>query len=89
MTVHCFTFTLADDPRDLLEWSNALYEAGGDDTSPGERDGKLHVSFHREADTLEDALRSARRTVQAAGLRVVSCEIPEAAMAAAWPPSRP
>ena len=85
MTMHRFTLWLADDPRDLLEWSNALYEAGGDDCSPGDTDGRLHATFHREAESIEEAIRSARDTVQSAGLRVVSCEIPEAAMAAAWP----
>lgn len=79
-----FTFWLDDDPRDLLDWSNALYEAGGDDSSPGERSGKPYVAFDREAESFEDAVRSARECVLAAGLRVLRCEIEEAEMHA-WP----
>lgn len=29
-----FEFLLADEERDLLEWSNALYDAGADDSHP-------------------------------------------------------
>ncbi len=75
MKTYEFVLRLAEDPRDLLEWSNALYDAGGDDSSPGETDGQAFAKFHRDAETLEQAIRSARETVQAAGLRVVQCEI--------------
>lgn len=75
MHTYHFTFTLADDPRDLTDWSNALYEAGGDDSSPGIFSGTPYVSFDRAAATLEDAIRSAAENVRNAGLIIVRCEI--------------
>lgn len=71
-----FTVWVKDDPRDLVEWSNALYEAGGSDSLAGVSNGRPYVAFDREADTLDAALRSALQTVQAAGLQVEHCEIP-------------
>lgn len=77
-----FRFLVADDPRDFEDWANALYDAGGDDTSPGISNGQPYVRVHREAATLEEAIRSARDTVQAAGLRIIQCEIPADVVAA-------
>ena len=70
-----FTFWLAPESRDLLEWSTALYEVGADDCSPGIHCGQPYVSFHREATSFEEAVRSARNDAQAAGCRVLRCEI--------------
>lgn len=70
-----FAFFLADEERELLEWSNALYDAGADDSHPGILNGAPRVAFSRQAETLEDAIRSAHRDVQAAGLQVVKCEM--------------
>ncbi len=81
MQTYHFTFSLADDARDLETWSNALYEAGADDSSPGICTGQLYASFDREAPTLEDALRSAAAHIQAAGLTIVCCEIDAAELA--------
>jgi hypothetical protein len=39
------------------------------------RSSQPYAAFHREAATLEDAIRTAIRDVQAAGCRVVRCEI--------------
>lgn len=75
-----FTFVLDDDPRDLLDWSNALFEAGGDDSSPREHCGIPYVAFDREAESFEEAVRSARECILAAGLRILRCEIEEAEM---------
>lgn len=75
MSTYHFTFWLADDPRGLETWSNALYEAGADDGSPGLQSGKAYVSFDREADGLETAIRTAAETVQAAGLLILRVEI--------------
>lgn len=77
-----FTLWLEPEPRDLVEWSNALYEAGADDGSPGVHCGEPYVSFHREAESFEAAVRSAYRDVQKAGGRVVRCEIAREEMAA-------
>ncbi|WLD11307.1 hypothetical protein [Planctellipticum variicoloris] len=76
-----FTLWLADDPRDLLDWSNALYDAGADDSHPGVCNGELYATFHRNAATMEDAIRSARRQLDSIGLHVTRCEIPEAQLA--------
>ena len=70
-----FTLWLTPESREFLDWANAIYESGGDDSSPGEHCGAPYVSFHREAETLDDAVRSAYDNVQAAGCQVVRCEI--------------
>jgi len=77
-----FRFWLADDARDLDEWSHALYEAGGDDSTCGLQAGWPYVWFSREAVSLKEAIRLAREQVQAAGLRVLRCEVDEEEMAA-------
>lgn len=79
-----FTFWLADEPRELLDWSNQLYDAGADDSSPGICNGMPYEAFHREAASFEEAVRSAHRDVQAAGCRVLRCEIEEQELAS-WP----
>ena len=72
-----------DDPGDeLLIWSDRLFEVGGDDTSPGSTNGKCHVDFHRDADTLKDAIQAARLTLQKAGFAVQRVEIEESELAA-------
>jgi hypothetical protein len=76
-----FTLWLADDPRELDDWSHAIYVAGGDDSTCGLRNGQPYAAFDREAASLEDAIRSAHQHVQAAGLRVLRCEMEEAEMA--------
>ena len=81
-----FTFWLAPDARSLNDWSNALFGAGADDSSPGEHCGQPYVAFHREAESFELAVRSAHRDVQAAGCRVLRCEITVEEMAG-WPAS--
>ncbi len=72
-----FKLWLAPDRRRrrLLEWSNALFAAGADDCSPGIRAGKAYVSFHREAKSLEAAVRSAYLDVRTTGRQVLCCEI--------------
>ena len=83
MTQRLFEFILwiAPESRELLDWSNALFEVGADDCSPGEHCGKPYLAFHREAASLEEAVRSARCHVQVAGCRVLRCEITEEEMA--------
>jgi hypothetical protein len=76
-----FTLWLAPAGHDLLTTTNALHAAGADDCSPGEHCGQPYAAFHREAATLEDAIRTAIRDVQAAGCRVVRCEIDERQLA--------
>ncbi len=70
-----FTLWLAPESRDYEVWSEALYAAGADDCSPGVHCGKPYATFHREAASFEDAVRSAQRDVRAAGGSVIRCEI--------------
>ncbi len=75
MRIYHFTFSLSDDARPLDEWSNAVYSAGGDDSSCGISNGLPFAAFDREAASLEEAIGSAARQVQAAGLIILRCEI--------------
>ena len=59
------------------EVASALYEAGCDDGTLFSTGGVAAVGFTREASSLEQAIRSAIRDVQAAGLRVASVESPD------------
>jgi hypothetical protein len=82
--VPVLSFTLilsdADDVVDdmtqakFLKMSDALYEAGCDDGSPGVSCGVVSVSFDREAETLRDAVESAIADVERAGYRVARVE---------------
>ena len=60
---------------DLLDWSNSLFKAGCDDSSPGTFEGRAHADFHRHADDLTDAIRSAVADIQRAGLIAERVEI--------------
>jgi hypothetical protein len=75
MRVFTFTLWLADDERDIDDWSHAVFEAGGDDSSCGQQRGERFAVFHREAASLEEAIRSAHRTIQTAGMIVSRLEI--------------
>ena len=66
----------ADDHFDRFEeLGDALWEAGCDDASFGMSCGEIHIPFHREAASLEDAVRSAVAAVRSAGLEVDRVEI--------------
>ena len=54
---------------------DALYEAGCDDGTVVTRDGVTHVAFDREAESLEEAIRSATAQVRAAGFQVTKVEM--------------
>ncbi len=47
---------------------NALYESGCDDATPGMREGVVFLDFTREAESFEEALTSAIRDVEKAGV---------------------
>ena len=57
------------------QMANALYEAGCDDGTFGCSQRVFSIGFAREAETLEEAVRSAIADVQAAGLRVKQVEL--------------
>jgi hypothetical protein len=54
--------------------ADALYEAGCDDGTPFSRDGVAYVGFSREADRLEEAVRSAIASVNKAGFSAARVE---------------
>lgn len=57
------------------EDADRLYEAGCDDGTPCSRDGRAFIGFGREAQSLEDAIRSAVGNVKKAGYNVTHVEI--------------
>jgi len=84
MQAWTFRVWLSASPDDLLDWSNALFEAGCDDSTPGTFEGRAHTDFHRNAETLDDAIRSAVEDVHKAGLTIDTIEINESEIAT-WP----
>lgn len=61
--------------------ANALFESGCDDGSPASSEGQAWVTFHRDAESLEEAIRSAIADVQTAGFRVAKVELEPEALA--------
>jgi hypothetical protein len=57
------------------EMAEQLYEAGCDDGTPGTCNGVFSIDFHRVADSLEAAIRSAIANVKTAGYAVERVEI--------------
>lgn len=62
--------------EDLAE---RLYESGCDDGSPGSSEGVAMIDFHRKAESLESAIRSAVADVSRAGCTAARVEIDLAA----------
>lgn len=75
MAKYDFSLVLSGDLELTDELADRLYEAGCDDGSPGMSCGVISVDFHRQADSLESAIRSAIADVSAAGLTVNRVEI--------------
>ena len=75
--MHKYDFTLIfAEPLELTDdLADALFAAGCDDGTPGTCDGVFSIDFHREATTLEEAIRSAIEDVRAAGSEVARGEI--------------
>jgi hypothetical protein len=71
-----FEFTFVLDHALSDDEADALYEAGGDDSTPeiNERANNTLLHFDREASSLGEALVSALHTVEAAGLRAVAVQ---------------
>lgn len=68
-------------PLELTEaMADVLFEAGCDDSSPGICNDVFSIDFHREANSLEDAIRSAVTNVRSAGYEVERVEIEADAM---------
>jgi hypothetical protein len=75
MTKYEFTVFLAGLTEITEEAAEALYEAGCDDASPASCDGAVWSTFHREAPSLEHAIRSALADITKAGYQVERVEI--------------
>ena len=54
---------------------DALYQAGCDDGTVVTREGVTYIAFDREAESLEEAIRSASANVRAAGFEVARVEM--------------
>jgi hypothetical protein len=57
------------------EIADELFEAGCDDGTPGTCNGVFSIDFHREANSIEEATRSASAKVKSAGYEVERVEI--------------
>jgi hypothetical protein len=75
MTKYEFTLILKDAGELTEEMADALFEAGCDDGTPGTCNGVGSIDFHRQADSLEGAIRSAIANVKSAGYDVERVEI--------------
>ena len=75
MTKYHFTLILTDGVELTDDLADRLFEAGCDDGSPGMCEGVVSIDFHREADSLESAIRSAISNVNAAGCSVSRVEM--------------
>jgi hypothetical protein len=80
MNKYHFTLVVSD-PVELTEsLADALYSAGCDDATPGTCEGVLSIDFHREARSLEEAIRTAIENTRAAGLETSRVEIDAVAL---------
>jgi hypothetical protein len=66
MTKHEFALILAR-PEESEEDADRLYEAGCSDGSISTSNGQTRIDFHREAESLEAAIRSAVADVNRGG----------------------
>jgi hypothetical protein len=76
-----FTLILAESLELTDGLADALFDAGCDDGTPGTCNGVFSIDFHREAASLEEAIRSAIENVRTAGYEVTRVEIEAEAVA--------
>ena len=75
MSKYEFTLVLAQ-PDELTEdLAEALFAAGCDDGSPASCNGIVSIDFHRESDSLENAIWSAIAQVNQAGCVAARVEL--------------
>jgi len=74
MKTHEFRLIMAGMSDVSMDDADALYEAGCSDATFGSCEGVAFGDFDREAETLEEAIRSAIADVQKAGFRVAGVE---------------
>jgi hypothetical protein len=81
MPTYEFTVILANTPELTEERADELFEAGCVDATPGICNGIFSIDFHREANSLEEAIRSAVKDVELTGQQVTRVEIEAQTMA--------
>ena len=70
-----FSLILKEGTEITEQLADKLFDAGCDDGTPGTFCGTPYISFHRDADSLESAIRSAVTDVQKAGCLVERVQI--------------
>ena len=70
-----FSLILKEGTEITEELADKLFDAGCDDGTPGSFCCTPYISFHRDADSLESAIRSAVADVQKAGCVVERLQI--------------
>lgn len=75
MTKYEFTLVLEGHLELTEEIADALFEAGCNDGTPRICDGIFSVDFHRQAESLEEAIRVAITNVKSAGYEVARVEM--------------
>jgi hypothetical protein len=84
MAKYEFTLVLRGNVELTEELADDLFAAGCDDGTPGVCSGVFTIDFHREATSLEIAIRTAIENVRSLGLEVNRVEIePEALLLSA------
>ena len=73
--IYEFSLILKEGTEITEELADELFDAGCDDGTPGTFCGTPYVSFHREANSLESAIRSAVADVQKAACVVERVQI--------------
>jgi hypothetical protein len=79
-TKYEFTLVLAGSPELTDELCDNLFDSGCDDASPSQTCGTTRLVFHREADSLEAAIRSAIANAQTAGCQIERLEMDSQAL---------
>jgi hypothetical protein len=75
MKKYDFTLVLSRPLELTEEIADALFQAGCDDGTPGTSAGVFSIDFHRQANSLEEAIQSAIANVKSAGYDVQRVEI--------------
>ncbi len=75
MTKYEFTLILKGQFELTEEMADELFEAGCDDGTPGVCNGVFSIDFHREANSMEEAIRSAIANVKSSGYEVERVQI--------------
>ena len=72
MSNYSFEVVLLTATEVTEEMADKLFGAGGDDCLASSRDGVVTIAFDREANSTEDAIRSALQTIHQAGFAAKS-----------------